>query len=221
MEIITKRIKDIKPYEKNPRKNDAAVEYHIYGIINKDNSKIYIGQTKRGYRRRFVEHKCPGDQSLYLRNAIQKHGRDAFECELLDIAYSQDEANYKERMWIMALGTYKRDKGYNISMGGGIQNMSEETKHKMSESRRGEGNSFYGKHHTEDAKQRMSKSKKGMYALDKHPCAKRVYCVETTTEYSCAKEAELLTGINAHHIGQVANGNYGRKTAGGCHWIWI
>ena len=27
MEIITKKINEIKPYENNPRKNDEAVEY--------------------------------------------------------------------------------------------------------------------------------------------------------------------------------------------------
>lgn len=27
MEIITKKVKDLKPYERNPRRNDEAVEY--------------------------------------------------------------------------------------------------------------------------------------------------------------------------------------------------
>ena len=27
MEIITKKVKDLKPYERNPRRNDEAVKY--------------------------------------------------------------------------------------------------------------------------------------------------------------------------------------------------
>ena len=35
-----------------------------------------------------------------------------------------------------------------------------------------------------------------------------------------AVDAEKETKVNAHHIGQVANKKYGRKTAGGYHWEW-
>ena len=55
MKIITKDIKEIKPYEKNPRKNDEAVEYVIKSIkefgfkvpiiIDKNNT-IVAGHTR-------------------------------------------------------------------------------------------------------------------------------------------------------------------------------
>ena len=47
MEIITKRIKDIKPYEKNPRKNDAAVEY-VANSIREFGFKVPIVIDKDG-----------------------------------------------------------------------------------------------------------------------------------------------------------------------------
>ena len=56
--------------------------------------------------------------------------------------------------------------------------------------------------------------------ISKHPGAKKILCIETNKIYDCVREAEIETGINAHHIGQVANNKYGRKTAGGYHWQW-
>ena len=107
--------------------------YEIYGIINLVNNKIYIGQTKQGYKRRFIQHLCPRDGSPLLRNAVKKYGKQNFECELIDIAESQDEVNEKEKMWITALGTYKPEKGYNLSMGGSFGDFNEDTLKRMSE----------------------------------------------------------------------------------------
>jgi group I intron endonuclease len=70
----------------------------IYGIVNRVNGKIYIGQTKQGYLKRFKQHLCPKDKSVLLQNAIKKYGRNNFVCELLDVAYSQDLADAKEKM---------------------------------------------------------------------------------------------------------------------------
>jgi hypothetical protein len=51
--------------------------------------------------------------------------------------------------------------------------LSEETKKKMSMSRTGKGNSFYGKSHTDDTKNKISNSKKGTVAWNKGvPCSK-------------------------------------------------
>lgn len=200
--------------------DDNQVIYHIYGIYNRINSKIYIGQTKQGYRKRFKQHLCPKDKSPLLNNAIKKYGKDAFSCELLDVAFTRQSANEKEKMWIAALRTYKKDNGYNLSMGGVIGDFNKETLAKMSKAKRGEKNSFYRKHHTEDAKRRMSESKKGMYSKDKHPGAKAIRCIETGVIYTCVVEAQEKTGINAKHIGQVANKRNGRKTAGGYTWEW-
>ena len=67
----------------------------------------------------------------------------------------------------------------------------------------------------------MSKWKKEHYQLQNHPRSKRILCIETGKIYECVVEAGADTGANHHHIGAVANGRYGRKTAGGYHWKWI
>lgn len=196
------------------------VKYDIYGIINKINNKIYIGQTKQGYRKRFIQHLCPKDASIALNNAIKKYGKENFECELLDIANNQEEANIKEKMWIKLLKTYKKENGYNLSMGGQFGNFNKETLEKMSDLKKGKLNSFYGKKHNELSKEKMSIWKKENYKLSKHPGAKKIKCIELNKIYNCVKEAEIELKINSKHIGQVANKKYGRKTAGGYHWEW-
>lgn len=194
--------------------------YGIYGIYNHVNNKIYIGQTNQGYIKRFKQHLCPKDGSPALRNAIKKYGRDSFSCELLDVAETRESANAKEKMWIYLLQTFKPENGYNLSMGGVIGDFNAETRKKMSESKRGARNSFYGKHHSEETRRKMSSAKKGLYIRGKHPKAKKVRCVETGKIYDCVIDAQEDTGANAHHIGTVANGG-GRKMAGGFKWEWV
>jgi hypothetical protein len=124
-------------------------------------------------------------------------------------------------MWIKCLGSYKRSNGYNLSMGGCIGTFNDETRAKMSESKKGENNSFFNKKHTDEAKQKMREWKKEHYQKGTHPRAKKVRCVETGKIYSCSVEASEETGISRIHIGNVANKKYGRKTAGGYHWEWV
>jgi group I intron endonuclease len=193
----------------------------IYGIVNRVNGKIYIGQTKQGYLKRFKQHLCPKDKSVLLQNAIKKYGRNNFVCELLDVAYSQDLADAKEKMWIYLLQTFKHENGYNLSMGGKIGQFNEETLAKMSASKIGAKNSFFGKHHTDETRKTISELHKNNGGkLGNHNMAKKVRCIETGVVYSCVLEASKETGANSKHIGGVANGRYGRKTAGGFTWEW-
>lgn len=203
---------------------NSKVQYDIYSIINLVNNKIYIGQSKQGYRRRFIQHLCPHSSCPLLNKAIQKYGKGNFECELLDIAYDQETANLKEKMWIKLLKTYEIENGYNLSMGGQIGSFNKETLKKMSDSKIGNKNSFYGKKHSEVAKEKMRKWKKANYQLGKHPQAKPIMCVETGKEYDCVMSASIETGINKTHIAESAHNadkEKGRKKAGGYHWIWI
>lgn len=197
---------------------NTSEQFDIYGIINLCNGKIYVGQTKQGYRKRFVQHRAKNDGSPLLRRAMEKYGKDNFECELLDVAYSREEANIKEKMWIKVLRTCDSDYGYNLSKGGVIGDFNDQVKKKMSLSRMGKNNNFFGKHHTEESKQMMRDRKVGMYSREKHPRAVRVKCVETGVVYECIRNAADDTGANEHHIGAAARGMYGRKTAGGFHW---
>lgn len=103
----------------------------IYGIYNLANGKMYIGQSRQGYKKRFKQHLCPKDGSPLLMKAIKKYGKESFVCELIDVAYSQQEANEKEKTWISALGTHKKENGYNLSMGGSFGSFNVDTLKKV------------------------------------------------------------------------------------------
>ena len=47
--------------------------------------------------------------------------------------------------------------------------------------------------------------------------SKPVVCLETSTVYSSASEAEMLTGVDGSSIRKCVKGK--RKTAGGFHWV--
>ena len=200
------------------------MQIDIYCIYNKINNKRYVGQTRQGYRKRFIQHKTPASGCPLLKNAIKKYGKENFECELLDVAETEEIANLKEKMWIALLKSYKPENGYNLSMGGKIGHFNKETLHKMSESHKGCKNHFYGKTHSEEVKRKMSEHRKGRYKFGNHPQAKPIMCVETGICYDCVISASLETGTNKTHIAESArnvNKEKGRKKAGGYHWIWI
>lgn len=80
------------------------------------------------------------------------------------------------------------NKGKQNTLG---KKLSEETKNKMRVLMKGEGNNFYGKKHTEEAKQRMSEKRSLLYSRSNHPQAKKVICTVTNKIYGCAKEAAI------------------------------
>ncbi len=221
MQIVYKDINDLQMYENNPRKNsDAVQKYAIYAIRNKNDGKIYIGQTQTDIKVRFWRHSCSSSNCKSLRKAIQKDGKDNFEVAILDYALSIEEADRKEVFWIKKLETNDANYGYNLTTGGHSWKFTESVRKEMSENRQGENNSFYHKHHSDEQREKWSKERKGLYEGAKHPKAKRVRCIETGKVYECIKDAELDTGANRHHITQVCKGQYGRKTVKGLHWIY-
>lgn len=146
-----------------------------YGIIYKItciiNNKIYVGKTKKSAEKRFEGHKKAADKHkaegteprMLITRAIIKYGPENFIIEQIDIAYSKEELNQKERYWIAQLQSRNRDIGYNITKGGDCgpggpmftgHKHSEETKANMSKNRIGSKNANYGNrwHRTSDMK---------------------------------------------------------------------
>ena len=129
----------------------------IYLFTNKVNGKKYVGQTTRPFEHRFSEHRR---KDSLLSRAFKKYGIENFEHEILDTASDMDELNEKEIFWIKRLNT-KRPNGYNLCDGGdntkGYRH-TEEAKQKMSATKKrlgsmkGEKNHFYGKKHSEETK---------------------------------------------------------------------
>jgi len=115
----------------------------VYGVVyivrNRDNGKIYVGQTTQGLDRRWrshVEH-SRGKSTGHLQRAIRKYGAEGFSIEILHTAMSQEELDVLEELAIATRGCTNRRVGYNLRSGGNGGKHSEETKKLWSKNRAG------------------------------------------------------------------------------------
>jgi group I intron endonuclease len=109
----------------------------IYKITNLINGKCYIGQTRRSLEVRWKRHKYDNKACVALKRAIDKHGYNSFKVEKIDEAQSIEELNKLEINYIKKYDCIA-PKGYNLRIGGSSPKISEETRVKMSESRKGQ-----------------------------------------------------------------------------------
>lgn len=127
----------------------------IYKITNLINNKIYIGKTTRDIKRRFIEHKLKAKSGLdyHLSRAIRKYGDKNFIIETIQVFCCTSESllNRKldeaEKKYINLFNS--KINGYNMTDGGdgGFGHIiTEETRKRLSEAKRGEKNPNYGKH---------------------------------------------------------------------------
>ena len=136
----------------------------IYGIIykieNLVNGKVYIGQTTKGFDKRYRGHGIEGvykyhkskfesndNYNKHLYNAIEKYGFENFKVyEQFDIAFSKIELDIKEKVYIILYNSTNKEYGYNNKEGGANGKHTEETKRKISLMQMGENNHWYGTH---------------------------------------------------------------------------
>lgn len=230
--------------------------YTIYIHKNKINGKVYIGQTNQRPEKRWDCGRGYETSSKFY-NAILKYGWDNFEHIILYTNLTLEEANQKEQELIKEYNSCNDEFGYNIISGGRNFTHSEETKRKIglansialkgnkwSEKQRelrsemftGEGNPFYGKHHTKETKQLISEHRKGKCIGEAHPMygkhhteetlqkmsnnrkgkgGKQIKCLNTGEIFPTMMDAARWCGLkNSSSIGQVCNKTGKQKTAG-------
>ena len=183
--------------------------------------KVYIGITKRKPEYRWNKGKGYRKDQLLFYRAIKKYGWDNFTHEILYTGLSEKDAKNIE---ISLIRQYKSlGMSYNITDGGdggrGLHNkrkkMSDETKLKMSKSRKGllagNKNPMYGRHETAPAYGRFGKE---------HPASKKVYQYDLLgnfiKEWDCLSEVQRHLNILVTYI--TACCNVRQKTAG--DYIW-
>ena len=120
----------------------------IYKITNTINGKQYIGKSSR-LSERWPEHKHKLNNNKHfnphLQHAWNKYGENAFEFNV--IKYCKEKyLNRFEKLYIKIYDTTKN--GYNIHKGGGCGS--------------GENALFYGHHHTEETKKKLSELNTGL-----------------------------------------------------------
>lgn len=164
--------------------------------------------------------------------AIRKYGIGQFAVEVIDQADNICDLNDKEKYWIAFYGSMI-PKGYNQCCGGdntcGYVHKVE-SKQKMSCAKAklyiGKGNPFYGKTHTEEAKAKMSKARKGLAHLTDEQIANlrashhtvSVRNLDTGEVFVSVKEAAEAYNLESTHITRVCKGK--RKTTGGFRWCY-
>ena len=89
---------------------------------------------------------------------------------------------------------------------------------------KGENHPFYGKHHTEETKRKMSEAKKGKYCGEKNHRSKSVVQIDPNTNeivntYSGTSEVARQTGFKQSAISECCRGK--RKLYKGFKWMFL
>jgi group I intron endonuclease len=173
-------------------KDEPTFMYCIENILS---GKLYIGYSTspdtrwRDHLRTAVGGKEKYPSYSYIHKAITKHGKENFIFTVFACYHNVQEAKEAEKYWIAELKKQSVPL-YNLTNGGdgavgyipteitrkrmsvahtGIMH-TEVSKKKMSKTRRtknysGERSSFFGKHHTDEAKKKVSEANKGNTAF--------------------------------------------------------
>ena len=183
------------------------MKYIVYKIINSINQKCYIGIHKTDN----IYDNYMGSGKL-IKCAIKKYGRDNFKKEILFVFDSLLEAQNKE-IEIVNINFIMDDNNYNISIGGGLGGADIN------------GLTFHNKKHSDESKNKISKSKLGKSYLTEDGKNKIIINNKNDTERKekisnnlKGKPSNNKKGINGTKIGKINKGyKYKRKYS----QIWI
>lgn len=214
----------------------------IYRILNLINGKSYIGSASISFKKRWTQHVqlfANKNNQKYLQNAWNKYGINNFMFEIVEVV-NGDIKNILEREQFYIDNTKEKynisptagsPKGTKLSVGTkrkiseshlGIR-PSDETKKKMSDSKRGSLNNRFGIEHSQETKKKMSRNA-GNSCLGKfgklHHNSKPViqldlddHCIK---KFECVNDIERELGFNRSNISKCCNGHL--KKAYGFKW---
>lgn len=172
--------------------------WYIYEIKNNQNNTVYIGKTNNP-KRRWQRHKT-NSENIPLKRAIKKYGIENFTFSILYEFNLEASCHSKEKEIITELRE-KENKLYNVADGGdGIYS--------------GKNHYLYGKHHTNESKQKMSKAHKGKKLSDEHKSKIRnsligkTHSNKTKNKISKSKTGKKLTEEHKKKIGQSSMGRH-------------
>lgn len=186
----------------------------VYEHVLKEDGRKYIGQTCNLKGRWKVG---SYDHCVKFYRALKKYGWDAFEHNILKDGLTLDEANYWEEYYIKTFNTIEQ--GFNLNYGGKNRLHSQETKDKMSKTRKGVSHS---EQHCLAISKALKGKKKSAEAVRNNQLAqhrKEVECFETKVIYESLAAAERQTGVFRASISRCCRGK--QKTAGGYHWRFL
>ena len=185
----------------------------IYKISNLVSGRVYVGQTKERFQRRYWLHQWKLRNGIhdnqYLQNAWNKYGENNFVFEVIEVL-SKDKIDEREKYWI---AYYRENDGcYCIQDGGQPVDLrkyiSPEARQRVGELNR---QRMLGSKLSEETKRKMSESRIG-----KHPIRKN----DLITEDEARQIKEMLvdgyssgdivkmTGISYKGVNGIISKNY-------------
>lgn len=152
----------------------------IYKITCLVTNKVYIGLTIQTLKKRWEHHVSDSKRrDYYFYRAIKKYGEEKFEISEIEKCSSFEKLKEREIYWITFYDSNNSEFGYNSTLGGdgtiGYKHtestkkkisiscknkskpFSEKHKENLSKSQKGEKNSFFGKHHSQQTLTKMSR----------------------------------------------------------------
>ena len=137
----------------------------IIGIykITTPTDKIYIGQSTNCLIRKSYYSRASCAKQIRLHASLQKYGWKAHKFEIIHVCL-ESELNELEIYYIDLFKSFNTPHGLNLQSGGGNYKLSEETKLKIGNKRRGKK----GAKHTEEHKKYMSKILSGRIRSKEH-----------------------------------------------------
>jgi len=86
---------------------------YVYGILNRVDGKVYIGQTRNAVHKRWMQHVAASATSpLPLHAAIREYGKECFTVHTLDVV-PVSELRHWEQKRIAEHESLDPEKGYN------------------------------------------------------------------------------------------------------------
>jgi len=141
---------------------------YIYKVTCIINGHFYVGKSK------FKPEENPeyfGSGNRHYKNALKKYGKHNFKKEILEICSSIEELNTKEKYWIAEYRKTCMHLMYNIAEGGDggdtltnhpdLENIKKKIKKNIAGKVSGHNNGFFGKHHSDETKEKISQKIKG------------------------------------------------------------
>lgn len=161
---MEERVYEPKIYSDDEMRNKSG----IYQIRNLINNKIYVGSAINLIKRKnnhFSILKNNKHRNNKLQNSYNLYGENNFIFEVIEFVENKNKIIEHEQYWIDRLNIVKY--GYNICpIAGNITGFKHSDDYKLKIT--GSGNPFYGKHHTEETKQKMSVARKGKCCGEKN-----------------------------------------------------
>ena len=200
------------------KSRDPCGRFIVYRMYCKGNDKSYIGITKNFKNRIALHWKDGRHNNTVLCRTIRKYGKESFVIIEIDNAETWDKACGKEVQYIKHFNT-KVPNGLNMTDGGeGISGLihSEKVIQQMCENQRVRTRQpFQGKRHTEESKEKTSRTLKGRFIGKLNPMYGRpgprlgvIVSEETCRKISLAKKG---TKCSEEARQKISEGNKGKQ----------